>query len=145
MAYLREGPAGDIPAQKCAEVRTTAEINGFIGGVLAEMAQAGFCEHDQFGVRLALEEAIVNAIKHGNRGDPAKSVRVYYWVSSREIVTEVQDQGPGFNPSKVPNPLDPENLERPGGRGVFLMRRYMTFVQFNEQGNRVLLYKTRGK
>jgi len=143
MAYLREGPAGDNPARTCAEVRTTADINGFIGRLLAEMAQAGFCEHDQFGVRLAIEEAIVNAIKHGNGEDPAKAVRVSYCVNSRELITEVEDQGPGFNPSAVPNPLAPENLERPGGRGVFLMRHYMTFVQFNERGNRVLLYKTR--
>src|SRR5947209_5233964 len=117
-AYSRESSPGAHPARKCAEVRTTAEINGFIAHVLAELASAGFCEHDCFGVRLALEEAIINAIKHGNRDDPAKWVRVTYSISSGEIVTEIQDQGPGFNPSQVPNPLSPENRECPGGRGV---------------------------
>jgi serine/threonine-protein kinase RsbW len=143
MPHTREGPAGHIPVRQCAEVRTTAEINSFIGRLLGEMARAGFGEHDQFGVRLALEEAIINGIKHGNREDPTKFVRIYYAVSPREIVTEVEDQGPGFNPSQVPSPLAPENLERPGGRGVFLMRHYMTMVQYNERGNRVLLCKTR--
>ena len=95
--------------------------------------------------RLVRRPHHVHGNEHGNREDPAKSVRVYYCVSPRDIVTEVEDQGKGFNPSEVPNPLAPENLERPGGRGVFLMRHYMTFVQFNERGNRVLLYKTRGE
>jgi serine/threonine-protein kinase RsbW len=143
LACSRVGTGSAAPARKCAEVRTTAEISAFIGRVLTEMAQAGFGEHDRFGVRLALEEAIINAIKHGNRGDPAKQVQVTYHINSGEIVTEIEDQGSGFNPSQVPNPLAPENLERPGGRGVFLMRHYMTFVQYNERGNRVLLAKTR--
>jgi serine/threonine-protein kinase RsbW len=144
MPYGREGAGSTSSARKCTEVRTTAEINGFIARILSEMAQAGFGERDRFGVRLALEEAIVNAIKHGNRGDPAKWVQVSYAISASEIVTEVEDQGPGFNPCQIPNPLAPENLERPGGRGVFLMRHYMTFVQYNERGNRVLLAKKRG-
>jgi serine/threonine-protein kinase RsbW len=140
-AYGGSGSAA--PARKCAEVRTTAEINGFLACVIAELGQAGFCERDRFAVRLALEEAIINAIKHGNGEDPAKSVRVSYSISPGEITTEIEDQGPGFNPNGVPNPLAPENLERPGGRGVFLMRQYMTFVQYNERGNGVLLTKTR--
>ncbi len=131
--------------RKCAEVRCTADINGFISCFLMEMAQAGFGEREQFGVRLALEEAIVNGIKHGNHGDPAKLVRVFYCISAGEIVMEVEDEGPGFNPNSVPDPLAPENLERPGGRGVFLMRKYMTRVQYNECGNCVLLAKTRGQ
>jgi serine/threonine-protein kinase RsbW len=121
------------------------DINSFIAGLLTEMTQAGFCERDRFGVRLALEEAIVNGIKHGNRCDPSKLVRIHYSVSPSEIITEIEDQGHGFNPCHVPNPLAPENIERPGGRGVFLMHKYMTYVQYNEQGNRVLLSKRRGQ
>ena len=144
MAYsTRENPGSANPAPKYAEVRTTAEINGFINRVITELGQAGFCERDRFAVRLALAEAIINAIKHGNREDPAKLVRVSYSINSGEIVTEIEDQGPGFNPNKVPSPIAPENLERPGGRGVFLMRHYMTLVQYNERGNGVLLTKTR--
>jgi serine/threonine-protein kinase RsbW len=145
MAYPRNGPVADPSAPKCAEVQTIAEMNDLITRLLEQMAQAGFSEREQFGVRLSVEEAIVNGIKHGNREDPAKKVLVYYSISTCEITTEIEDQGPGFNPSQVPNPLAPENIERPGGRGVFLMRHYMTSVRYNERGNRVILSKTRGK
>jgi serine/threonine-protein kinase RsbW len=137
MAPPRNGTSSEPAARKVAEVRALAEMHGLINLFLAEMEQAGYCDRDRFGVRLALEEAIVNGIKHGNCGDPAKSVKVFYSITSNEIITEIEDQGPGFNPFKVPNPLSPENLERPGGRGVFLMRQYMTSVHYNERGNRV--------
>jgi serine/threonine-protein kinase RsbW len=131
-------------APACAELRSTAEVSGFIASVLAEMAQLGFCERDRFGVRLALEEAIINGIKHGNHEDPEKLVQIRYALNALEIIIEVEDQGIGFNPSQVPDPLAPENLERPGGRGVFLMRKFMTVVEYNERGNRVVLAKKRG-
>jgi serine/threonine-protein kinase RsbW len=145
MSFSGTSSALEPSARQCAEIRTLSEMNGLIAHLLAEMGRAGFSEREQFGVRLSVEEAIVNGFKHGNREDPAKFVLVYYCISSREITTEVEDQGPGFNPDQVPNPLAPENLERPGGRGVFLMRHYMTNVQFNERGNRVILSKTRGQ
>jgi serine/threonine-protein kinase RsbW len=141
MAPFVNGPAPHDPDQKCAIIRTMAEINVVIFQLLAEMAGAGYCERELFGIRLALEEAIVNGIKHGNHGDPAKQVVVYYSINPSEIVTEIEDQGAGFNPHNVPSPVAPENLERPGGRGVFLMRQYMTYVQYNERGNRVILFK----
>jgi serine/threonine-protein kinase RsbW len=144
MSLMRNSPAADPSCRKCAEIRTTTEMNGLVAVILAEMAQAGFSEREQFGVRLSLEEAVVNGIKHGNREDPAKVVRIYYTVTTREVVTEIEDQGPGFSLNQVPNPLAPENIERPGGRGVFLMRHYMTSVQYNERGNRVMLSKVRG-
>jgi serine/threonine-protein kinase RsbW len=127
-----------------AELRTVAEMNLVLAHILQHMSSAGFSEREQFGVRLSLEEAIVNAIKHGNREEPGKFVLISYSVTSQQIVTEIEDQGPGFNPQLVPDPLAPENLERPGGRGVFLMRHYMTSVQYNERGNRVTLCKSRG-
>ncbi len=120
-------------------------MNALIADVLAAMASADFSEREQFGVRLALEEAIINGMKHGNGDDPAKVIRVRLNFGTDEIVAEVEDEGPGFNPGHVPNPLAPENLEQPGGRGVFLMRHYMTTVEYNERGNRVRLCKKRGR
>jgi len=111
--------------------------------ILALMEGAGYSEKDVFSVRLALEEAIVNAIRHGNKGDPAKSVQVRYRVTDREVVTEIQDEGPGFDPYNIPDPLAPENLESPTGRGLFLIRYYMTSVTFNERGNCLTLCKER--
>ena len=92
---------------------------------------------------LALEEALVNAIKHGNRMDSAKTVTVRYAVGAKRIVIEIQDQGPGFNPGSVPDPTLPENLENPSGRGLMLMRVYMDDVKHLGCGNCVRMTKSR--
>lgn len=137
------GPGPSASALKLIEVRTLADINDAIARILAEMGQAGYTEREQFGARLSLEEAIVNGIKHGNHEDPAKVVRIRYRISAVEFHAEIEDEGPGFDPERVPDPLAPENIERPGGRGVFLMRHYMTSVHYNERGNAVTLCKLR--
>jgi serine/threonine-protein kinase RsbW len=94
-------------------------------------------------MRLALEEALVNAVKHGNKGDATKRVRVRYQVTAAGVLVEVEDDGTGFDPLKVPDPCAPENLERLSGRGLLLMRSYMTWVRFNPCGNCVTLYERR--
>jgi serine/threonine-protein kinase RsbW len=106
------------------------------------MAAAGYPLRAQFGVRLAIEEAVVNAVKHGHKGDTAKAVKVRYRVGLRDVLVEVEDQGPGFDRGQVPDPLAPENLDRSSGRGLLLMRSFLT-VRYNERGNRVILYKSR--
>jgi serine/threonine-protein kinase RsbW len=70
-------------------------------------------------------------------------VRVRYQVNAEQFLVEIEDEGPGFDPEGVADPLAPENLERPGGRGVFLMRHYMTWVSFNERGNCVTMCRRR--
>lgn len=90
-----------------------------------------------FAIRLALEEALANAFKHGNRGDPQKVVKLDYSVDESEVAIEVEDEGPGFDPRHVPDPTDVENLEIPSGRGIVLMKSFMTAVEFNASGNRV--------
>jgi serine/threonine-protein kinase RsbW len=100
-------------------------------------------DRDVFGIRLAMEEALVNAIKHGNRMDPQKSVRIACRISHRKIRIEIEDQGSGFQPESVPDPTADENLERPCGRGIMLMRAFMTLIEYNEAGNRVVLEKDR--
>lgn len=124
-------------------IHTMEEMNPVIGRILDAMAQAGFSERDCFGTRLSLEEAIVNALRHGNAGDPKKAVHIRFAVTECQIVAEVEDEGSGFNPNTLPDPLAPENIERPGGRGVFLMRHYMTSVHYNGRGNCVHMSKTR--
>jgi serine/threonine-protein kinase RsbW len=111
---------------------------------IAELLKARrFAQKDIFGIRLALEEALVNAIKHGNRLDPQKRVRVTYRVTTRRFEIAIADEGPGFQPERVADPLAPENLEVPGGRGLLLMRAYMTEVEFHPPGNRVTMAKVR--
>jgi serine/threonine-protein kinase RsbW len=98
-------------------------------------------ERDIFSIKLALEEALVNAIKHGNQMDRTKKVTVAYRVRPDHFEVVISDEGPGFDPSDVPDPTQVENLERPCGRGLMLMRHYMSEVHYNERGNSVTMSK----
>jgi serine/threonine-protein kinase RsbW len=107
------------------------------------LRQNQYGERDIFSIKLALEEALVNAIKHGNQLDRSKKVYVSYRVSPTRFDVEVIDEGPGFDPADVPDPTAVENLERPSGRGVMLMRHYMTEVSYSSRGNCVSMSKLR--
>jgi serine/threonine-protein kinase RsbW len=96
---------------------------------------------DVFGIRLAVEEALINAIKHGNMLDRAKNVRVEYRLLADRFEIHISDEGAGFDPSEIPDPTDCENLDRPCGRGLMLMRHYMTEVRYNACGNAVSMSK----
>lgn len=112
--------------------------------IVNRMEQLDFPPRDVFGVRLALEEALVNAIKHGNRMDKDKHVEVFCQIHDQKIHIEIEDQGAGFKPEEIPDPTSDENLERPGGRGLLLMRSFMNLVEYNDRGNKVILEKLRG-
>ena len=103
----------------------------------------GFDPKDVFAVDLALEEAIVNAMKHGNQYDPATSVQIAYRVNGQRVDVYIKDQGPGFDMEDLPDPLAPENLERPSGRGVMLIKHYMTHVEYSPKGNEVKMTRLR--
>jgi serine/threonine-protein kinase RsbW len=107
------------------------------------MAALDYSEKDRWSMCLALEEALVNALKHGHQFDPTKHVRVRFTVVAARVLVQVCDEGAGFDPKAVADPLAPENLDRPSGRGLLLMRAYMTSVRFNRRGNRVTLCKRR--
>lgn len=109
--------------------------------IIGKLEELRFHDRDVFGVRLALEEALVNAIKHGNRMDPHKTVRVSCRIWQDHIWVEIEDQGPGFRVEDVPDPTMDENLERPCGRGIMLMKAFMTRVEYSASGNRVTLEK----
>lgn len=102
-----------------------------------------FDERDIFCIKLALEEALVNAIKHGNQMDPAKKVHIHFRVDRERFHVGIVDEGKGFDPEDVPDPMDPENLERPSGRGLLLMRHYMNEVVYHPPGNRLSMTKLR--
>jgi serine/threonine-protein kinase RsbW len=101
-------------------------------------------DRDIFCIKLALEEALVNAIKHGNQLDPAKKVCIRYHVLSDRFECSISDEGAGFDPGEVPDPTAPENLERPCGRGLMLMRHYMSAVAYNDRGNSVSMSRVFG-
>jgi serine/threonine-protein kinase RsbW len=117
-----------------------AGVESAEGSILAAASRHGYPEASKFALRLAVEEAMANAHRHGHRGLPEDSpILLEFRVTDREAVVTVEDAGPGFNPGTVPDPTLEENLERPSGRGLMLMRAYMTSVTFNERGNRVTL------
>lgn len=102
----------------------------------------GYGEAAAFAIRLALEEALVNGFRHGNRGDPNKSVTVRCVMDHDTVQFEVQDQGEGFDPGSIPDPTAEENIEIPSGRGIMLMRAYMSQVEFVPPGNKLrILYE----
>jgi len=115
----------------------------FLDQILAKLADEGWHEKHIFGIRLSLEEALVNAVRHGNALDKSKQVRATCRLDGELVWVEVVDEGSGFNPNDVPDPTCAENLEKPCGRGILLMRNYMTRVEYNAQGNRVTMEKRR--
>jgi serine/threonine-protein kinase RsbW len=131
------------PRGQRESLASRAEIPCVVDRILAVMAGWQYSPQEIFRIRLALEEAIVNAIKHGHRDDPAKRVWVSFLVSAEMVLIEVQDEGPGFDVKKVPNPLAEENLEKSSGRGLLLMRSYMSWVRFNAAGNCVTMCRHR--
>ena len=118
--------------------------------MLSEVCRAcDVCEEAVYWSGMALREALANAIKHGNKLNPDKRVFVRIEVNgSHELQIAVEDQGEGFDPHQVANPLDPKNLLRESGRGVFYMRNFMDKVNFSttsEGGTRIELTKRLSK
>ena len=111
--------------------------------VLPAVKARGYTADARFAIRLALDEAIANAIHHGNRDDASKSIHIEYEVDDDRVSISIRDDGSGFDPSKVPDPTLSENLQKPHGRGIMLMNAYMSRVSFNEQGNCVTMVKDR--
>jgi serine/threonine-protein kinase RsbW len=105
---------------------------------------AGFGQAERFAVRLALEEGVANAINHGNRGRRGRKVLVECGVDPEHVLVAIEDEGEGFDPAAVPDPTDEANLEIPSGRGLMLMRAYMTEVRHVPPGNRVEMIYRKG-
>jgi len=111
--------------------------------VLEAMQALDYPEGALFSVQLALEEAMINAHRHGNRMDSSKNLTLRYNANEERIVIQVEDEGCGFDYRNVPDPCAPENLERPAGRGVMLMCTYMDTVEYSKGGCVVTMTKYR--
>ena len=109
--------------------------------ILDAAEKHGFKEQCLFAIKIAVEEALVNAIKHGNKLDPAKQVRIEAEITPAEAEICIEDEGPGFDRSSVPDPLAEENLEKPSGRGILLIESYMNHVSWDHGGRRVRMVK----
>ena len=112
--------------------------------VEASLQQLAIEEAVSNQIGTAVREAVANAIKHGNQADASKQVSVDFELQGDEIVIAVRDEGLGFDPRRVPNPLEPENLLKPNGRGILLIREFMDRVEYdfqNEQGTALIMRK----
>ena len=98
--------------------------------LLDTLSKHDFNEASCFAIRLALEEALANAYKHGNKEDPSKRVEVDCGVEQGVVVIRVRDQGKGFDPERVADPLATTNLMKPNGRGIFFMKNYMDEIDY---------------
>lgn len=106
-------------------------------------ADAGMDEDARFGFSMAVREAAVNAVLHGNDYDPAKKVTATFENTGKSLIITIADEGPGLDPETIPDPLAPENLLRGTGRGIFLIRSFMDEVHFRQlhPGTEVKLIK----
>jgi serine/threonine-protein kinase RsbW len=133
--------AGHAPYTDVTIPSDTTEARRVQDEIEQELRARRASDQEIFSVRLALEEALVNAIKHGNQMDRAKKVVISYRFLMERFEVLITDEGAGFDPNDVPDPTAVENLERPCGRGLMLMRHYMTEVAYNERGNSVSMAK----
>ncbi|HEY5884763.1 MAG TPA: ATP-binding protein [Pyrinomonadaceae bacterium] len=116
-------------------------MNGVLQYLLDRVAKRGLVKTDQSNLFVALDEAFVNAVKHGNKNDPTKLVRVGAELSPTEASFTIEDEGKGFDVRTIPDPCDPSNLFKASGRGVLLIYNIMDEVEYNAQGNRVKMVK----
>jgi serine/threonine-protein kinase RsbW len=113
--------------------------------IRSKLIDHNFGKDDIFAIHLTLEEAFLNAVKHGNKMDPSKKVKVEYSVNEDKVEIFITDQGPGFKPESVEDPRFGENLFKPGGRGLLLMNSYMDMVKYNPEGNSVHMIRYKEK
>jgi serine/threonine-protein kinase RsbW len=116
-------------------------MNGVLQYLLERVAKLGVIALEKSNLFIALDEAFVNAVKHGNKNDPTKLVRVGAELSPKEACFTVEDEGEGFDVQTIPDPCDPANLFKSSGRGVLLIYNIMDEVEYNAQGNRVKMVK----
>jgi serine/threonine-protein kinase RsbW len=118
-----------------------ALMNGVLDYLQERVSKLGLIRPERSNLFVALDEAFVNAVKHGNKNDPTKLLRITAELSPKEASFTVEDEGEGFNVGEIPDPCDPENLFRTSGRGVLLIYNIMDEVEYNAQGNRVKMIK----
>jgi serine/threonine-protein kinase RsbW len=116
-------------------------MNGVLQYLTERVSKLGLIKPERSNLFIALDEAFVNAVKHGNRNDPRKLVRITAELSAKEARFTVEDEGDGFNVQEIPDPRDPANLFKASGRGVLLIYNIMDEVEYNERGNRLTMVK----
>jgi serine/threonine-protein kinase RsbW len=134
MKHIREKIEFEIPS-------AISLMNSILEYLMRRVEKVGIINPENSNLFIALDEAFVNAVKHGNKFDAAKNVRITAEVSATEARFTVEDEGEGFDVNAIPDPLDPVNLFKTSGRGVLLIHNIMDEVRYNERGNRLEMVK----
>ena len=116
-------------------------MNGVLQYLLERVSRLGLIKPERSNLFIALDEAFVNAVKHGNKSNPQKLVKITAELSPKEACFTVEDEGDGFNIKEIPDPCDPANLFKSSGRGVLLIYNIMDEVEYSERGNRLKMVK----
>ena len=127
-----------IPGEADAAIALVTEM-------IDQLRDKNWDQQDVFSIHLALEEALMNAIKHGNQRDVSKKVQVTGIVSKSQFEITVKDEGKGFVRAEVPDPTDDGNVGKTSGRGLMLMEFYMSEVKYNDTGNQIRMLKIRSE
>jgi CheY-like chemotaxis protein len=134
LPYVREHIEFELPSD-------LGLMDGVLHYLIQRVAALGVIKPDASNLFTALDEAFVNAVKHGNKHDHNKLVRIIADLSPKEARFTIEDEGEGFNVGDIPDPRDPENLFKSSGRGVLLIYNIMDEVEYNERGNRLTMVK----
>jgi serine/threonine-protein kinase RsbW len=136
----------DLPISRSVVVSSMpAAIADVYRNMVPDLQTQHFSEEDIFAVHLALEEAFINAVKHGNKMEPNKAVKIDYAVERDKIEICITDEGVGFDPEVIPDPRYGDNLYKPAGRGMLLMRSFMDVVEYVGRGNSVKMIRYKEK
>jgi anti-sigma regulatory factor (Ser/Thr protein kinase) len=145
---MRDGPGNPAESNSTAfvierpsDLRLIEAAVGYLVGRCRDFLFSG--PRLELNFRVGVTEAIANAVLYGNRSDPEKLVRIEVTLDMTKVAVNVVDEGQGFDPEMVPDPTLPSNIHAPGGRGLFLIRRLMDEIEFNDRGNEVRMVLVR--
>jgi serine/threonine-protein kinase RsbW len=130
-----------LMAPQTLKFAASSENMAIVEKLVDEICAEYKVNEDNYGnILVALTEAVNNAIHHGNKGNPEKMVHLTFEANGNSLCFTVRDEGPGFDYDSLPDPTDPENLEKPNGRGVFLMKHLADHIEFKENGSLVSIH-----
>ena len=136
----------DLPVSRSVVVASTpSAVADVYNQIEPALKSFRFSDEDIFAVHLAVEEAFINAVRHGNKMEPSKAVKIDYAVEPDKIEICMTDEGDGFEPDVIPDPRYGDNLYKPAGRGMLLIRSFMDVVEYSKKGNSLRMIRYREK
>ena len=134
----RQSDTGKLSLKIPSDIKYIREVSS---GILKWLEPRKLDESALFDIRLCVEEVVRNAITHGNNSDLGLKVLISYWLEGDSLIIEVEDEGRGFDPGKMPDPTIEENIMKGSGRGIYIVRKLIDKMEFNDKGNKVRLTK----